>query len=105
MTFSSFWQDGSDVKMRVNVHAGAKTDALVKEHDNALRVDIKEAPEGGAANAALIRFFAKLLGKPVADIEVKHGHVSRNKVLVIHNCAYSDIIPIVLKHLRSVAKS
>jgi uncharacterized protein (TIGR00251 family) len=102
---SSLRQDGADVVIRILVHAGAKRDAIVKEHDQSLRVDIKAPPERGAANDALIRFFAKLFSKPVSDVEVRHGHISRNKVLVVRNCLCSDIVPIVMHNLRSTTKS
>ena len=104
-SLSSLRQDGPDVVIRVLVHAGAKRNAIVKEHDHALRVDIKAAPERGAANDALIRFFATLFLKPVSDVEIRHGHVSRNKVLVIRSCLCSDIELIVIQNLRSVASS
>ena len=91
--------------IRVHVHAGAKKNALVKEHDQALRVDIKAAPERGAANDALIRFFAKLFSKPVADIELRHGHGCRNKVLVVRNCLCADLVQIVIQNLRSPVTS
>lgn len=103
--FSSLWQDGPDVVIRVHVHAGAKQDALVREHDQALRVDIKAAPERGAANKALIRFFAKLFLKGVDNVEVRHGHVCRTKLVVIRNCLCSDLVPIVIKNLRSIHTS
>ena len=103
-SFSSLWQDGPDVMIRVHVHAGAKRDAILSEHDHALRIDIKAAPERGAANNALVRFFAQLFGKAVADIEVRHGHVCRNKLLVIRNCLCADLAPIVIHNLRSSSR-
>lgn len=99
--FSSLWQDGSDVVIRVRVRPGAKRDAIVKEHDQALRVDIKASPERGNANDALIRFFARLFSIPVAAVEIRHGHVSRNKRIVLHNCVCANIVPIIIQSMRN----
>jgi len=104
MPLSSLRQQGADAILRVLVHAGAKRDAIVREHGQALRVDVKAAPERGAANEALIRFFSHLFSKPLSEIEILHGHAAKNKVLVIRNCSCSDIETILMQHLRSTIK-
>lgn len=97
---SSFlWQNGSDVMIRVRIRPGAGRDRLVKEHHQTICIDIKAAPERGAANEALLRFLSSLFKKPIADIDVKHGHTSRNKLLIVRNCLHSEIETIILDTL------
>ena len=98
---SPLWQDGSDVMIRAIIHPGAKRDGIVGEHDRSLKIDIKAAPEHGEANESLIRFFAKLFLKSRSEVEVRYGHVSRKKLLAIHNCLCSDLLSIVQQHTRS----
>lgn len=99
-SFSFLWQDGPDVMIRVRVHPGAKRDAIIKEHDQSLRVDIKAPPERGSANEGLARFFAHLFSLPMASVEVRHGHTSRNKIVALRGCSHATIVPIIRETMR-----
>lgn len=46
-----------------------------------LKASVTKAPEGGKANAALIKMLAKEWGLAKSDLEVVKGQTSRNKVL------------------------
>jgi uncharacterized protein (TIGR00251 family) len=46
-----------------------------------LSVRVTAAPEGGKANAAVIKTLARSLGIPKSSIEVVRGSTSRHKVL------------------------
>lgn len=96
-----FWQDGADTFVRVRVRAGAKQNRLVGIHNGSLKVEVKAAPERGAANEALVQFFSQLFSKPRNDVKVRHGHVSKDKLLVIHHCLCSDLVAVVEHHMGS----
>ena len=46
-----------------------------------LKASVRDIPEDGKANKALIRLLARRLGIPKSDIELAGGHTSRNKIL------------------------
>ena len=48
-----------------------------------LRVHVREAPEKGKANGAVIKLIAKAWGLPKSGIEVVSGGGDRNKVIAI----------------------
>ena len=94
-------QDGPNVLLRVLVHAGAKRNRIIGIHDRALKMDIKAAPERGSANEALVQLCAHLFSKPCADIVIRHGHTSRNKLVLIRSCSTADLMEIIHHYLGS----
>lgn len=48
-----------------------------------LRVHVREVPDKGKANAAVIKLIAKAWGLPKSTIEVVSGASDRNKVIAI----------------------
>jgi len=48
-----------------------------------LKASVTQAPEGGKANGAMIKFLAKQWNLAKSSIEVIQGQTSRNKVLLI----------------------
>lgn len=58
-----------------------------------LKIKVAAVPEGGKANAELIKFLAKEWGVARACLEIVSGDTSRHKRLKIHNIdIYEDII-------------
>lgn len=49
----------------------------------ALRVHVREVPDKGRANAAVIKLIAKAWGLPKSTIELVSGASDRNKVIAI----------------------
>jgi uncharacterized protein YggU (UPF0235/DUF167 family) len=49
----------------------------------AVKASVTVAPEGGKANAALIKMLAKLWGVPKSAIEIASGATDRNKSLLL----------------------
>jgi uncharacterized protein len=47
------------------------------------KVRVAAAPEGGKANAAVIRLVAATLCVPVRDVEIVSGHGSRDKTVAL----------------------
>ena len=48
-----------------------------------LKVSVTAVPEGGKANAALIRLLAKSWGLPKSAISIKSGATARTKTLLV----------------------
>ena len=48
-----------------------------------LKVRVTEAPEGGKANAAVVKLLAKAWGVPKGSIEVVSGQTGRRKILLV----------------------
>ena len=65
--------------MHVMAQPGARRDEIVGEHDGCLKIRISAPPVEGAANAALIKFLAKLLNVKKRDVVVLKGETSRRK--------------------------
>lgn len=67
----------------------ASRSEIVGEHDGALKVKLASPPVDGAANAELIRLFAKKFGVSKSDIEIVSGETSKNKRIKINNLSKS----------------
>ncbi|MDQ6965758.1 MAG: DUF167 domain-containing protein [Mariprofundaceae bacterium] len=72
--------------MYINIHAqpGARREALCGMHGDALKIAVRQAPEAGKANAAIVDFMADALHIPRKQIEVTAGKTSRRKRLFVH---------------------
>jgi len=69
--------------IRVHVIPNAKTDKVVGEHGDAIKIKLRAPAVDGKANTALRRFLAEKLGIPQRAIVLKHGEKSRDKVIRI----------------------
>lgn len=73
----------SGVAVEVLVQPRASRTKIVGEHDGRLKVQLAAPPVDGEANAALVAFFADLLGLPKRAVEVASGATGRRKTLRI----------------------
>ncbi len=71
------------IHLHILVKPNAKNTGILAVTEQGLNIAIKEKPDDGKANQALIRFLSKTLGIPQRDIELKQGHKSRIKRLII----------------------
>jgi uncharacterized protein (TIGR00251 family) len=65
--------------IRVRVIPRSPRTAIAGERDGALLVRLSAPPVDGEANAALIEFLAKSLGRPRRDVRLASGDRSRDK--------------------------
>lgn len=79
--FISTHADG--VTLAIKVQPRAKVNAIDGIHGTELRVKVTAPPVDAAANEAVMRLFAELLGCPRASIEIIRGETSRHKVPLI----------------------
>jgi len=83
------WRDGKDcllVDLRLQPGASrAKVDGLAVLDDGTtvLKVRVTEPPEGGKANAALIKLLAKAWKLPKSSLSLAAGHSDRHKTLAV----------------------
>ena len=77
---------GIRVRVRASPRAGAaRVAGIAAEADGgaALKVAVTAAPEGGKANAALLRVLAKEWGLPKSTMSITGGTASRRKTLFV----------------------
>jgi hypothetical protein len=75
----------------VQVAPRASREGLAGVHDGALKVRLTAPPVEGAANAALVRLVAKLLGVPKGAVRVAAGRRSRRKRLLVEGLAPAEV--------------
>lgn len=81
--------DGCTVSVRVQ--PGAKRDAVVGLHGDAVKVALSAPPVDGKANEALIAFVAERVGLPRARVSLVAGATSRSKVLRITGKSAAEV--------------
>lgn len=65
-------------ELSLRVVPGAKVEKAAIENGT-LKIWLRTAPEDGKANKAVMAILAKLLEMPVSQLEITHGHTSRDK--------------------------
>jgi uncharacterized protein (TIGR00251 family) len=74
---------GDAVLLDVHVVPRASKTAIVGLHDGRVKVALDAPPVDGAANAALLRFFADALSLRRCDVSLVRGEKGRQKTLAI----------------------
>ena len=69
--------------LNVKVVHGARKDRVVGAYGDGVKVQVSAAPEGGKANAAVLRVLAEALGIKPSQIELVTGHAQPRKVVRI----------------------
>jgi uncharacterized protein YggU (UPF0235/DUF167 family) len=59
---------------------GSSTPGIVGRHGDAWKIRVREAPERGRANDALVELLAGTLALPKRDVRLVRGHAARNKL-------------------------
>ncbi len=80
-----------EVVFDVRVAPRASREAILGEHDGALKVALTAPPVEGAANAALCALLAKRLGVAKGEVRVARGEKSRNKTVAVRGVSKADI--------------
>ena len=79
------------VELQVRVQPRASRNALRLEPDGRIRVAVTAPPVDDAANAAVIAYFARLLGIPKSRIQLIRGLRSREKTILFRGLATSQV--------------
>jgi uncharacterized protein (TIGR00251 family) len=72
---------GGMTRLRLRVVPGARASRLVGRHGEAWKVQVRAAPERGAANDAVVRLLAETLEIGREDVVLVSGHGSRDKIV------------------------
>jgi uncharacterized protein len=91
-------QNGTDVLLPVAVQPRASRNMVAGLHGNALKLLLTAPPVDGAANAACLRFLAKLLGVSRARLSIIKGTKARQKLIRITEMS-ADKLRHQLRHL------
>jgi len=75
----------------VRARPGARRNAILGEHDGALRVAITTKPEAGKANVALQSFLAEALGLKASQFDLLTGPTSREKRFLIVGISVAEL--------------
>ena len=70
-------QPGAEIAVRVTPKASRNR---ITVEDGTIRVYVTVVPEGGKANAAVVKLLAKALGVPKSRLELVRGATARDKV-------------------------
>lgn len=74
---------GEELRLRLHVQPRSSSTEVVGQHGDRLKLRLKAAPEGGAANAELCAFLAKAFGVPRARVTLLAGPGNRDKTVSI----------------------
>lgn len=87
--------EGERVVVEVHVVPRAAKTALAGTHGGRIKVTLAAPPVEGAANAELVAFFAKALGRPKRDVELIRGEKGRRKTLAIRGVTAEQVRALV----------
>ena len=77
-------QQGDAVVLRLHVQPGARRDAIIGQHGEALKIHLAARPVNGRANAALLAFLAARAGVAKSALELISGASGRAKRVRVH---------------------
>ena len=75
----------------VRAQPGARKNAVVGEHGDALKVAVTAPPEDGRANEALTELLRDWLGLKRSQVELTAGATSRNKQFLIRGLTPEEL--------------
>ena len=70
------------MKIQVKVKPNSRTEEISREGDSFV-IKVKEPPQEGKANQALIKLLAEHFGVPQNQVRILSGFRSRNKVIEV----------------------
>lgn len=83
--------DEPNLTIRVKAVPGASRDSVAGMLGDRVKVRVSAPPEGGKANKAIIKLFAKTLGCKPAQITIASGHTNPEKTIAIEGLSAADV--------------
>ena len=77
--------------LAVRAQPGAKKEAVLGRHGDAMKVAVTAPADDGRANAALVECLNSWLGVKRSQVELVSGHKSRNKVFLIRGLTPAEL--------------
>jgi len=78
------------VRLRLKVVPGASRDRVAGPLGERLKVQVRQVPEGGRANAAVCRLLAGALGVRASDLEVVAGRGRPEKTVLVRGLSAEE---------------
>ena len=82
------------VLFSVNIQPRASKTENVGTHGHALKFRVAAPPVQGAANEALCEYLAERLGLPKSGVNVKTGHASRLKRILLKGISVNRVMEV-----------
>ena len=76
--------DGPSTSLRLRVTPGATRSEIVGRYGEAWKIRVHASPEDAQANRAVVDLLAETLEIPRGRIEIRRGHASRDKSVLVH---------------------
>jgi uncharacterized protein (TIGR00251 family) len=92
------------VRLAVHIHPGAKRNAVVGVHGDALKIAVAAPPVDGKANDAIGGLIADLFDIPSRAVAVVAGHSSRRKIVQIEGVSLPEAQRCLASRLASLSK-
>jgi len=73
------------LKISIKTHPKSKKIEVLRKDAGHYEVWVREAPEKGKANQAVIKALSEHLGVPPSRLTISLGHTSRNKIIEVVN--------------------
>jgi uncharacterized protein (TIGR00251 family) len=80
------------IRLRIRAVPGARREAILGFHGEALRVSVRAPADRGRANEALLDLLADRLGVGRRDLELLSGRSGRDKVLAVRGVDENTIL-------------
>jgi uncharacterized protein (TIGR00251 family) len=77
--------------LAVRAQPGAKKDAVLGRHGEAVKIAVTAPPEDGRANAALVEYLKSWLRVKRSQVELLSGEKNRNKVFLIRGLTPAEL--------------
>lgn len=79
------------VVLPIRAQPGARRNAILGEHNGALKVAVTAPPDQGKANQAILELLAKQLGCKKSQVELLSGQTSRDKKILIRDVPLDEV--------------
>ncbi len=88
---------GGRTRLTLKIRAGARKTAFVGRVGDVWKLQVAAPPVDGKANEAIIRFLAKLTGKPASAIRIVTGFTSPMKTVEIEGVEAREVDRAILE--------
>ena len=79
------------VSVRVRAQPGAPRSQVVDYQENTLRIRVKEPPQGGKANVAIVELLSDFFGAARSRIRILRGSASRGKLVELESLSEEQL--------------
>jgi uncharacterized protein (TIGR00251 family) len=84
----------------IRAQPGARKNAVLGEHDGALKIAVTAPPDKGKANAAIVDVLAATFNIPKSVIELVSGQTSRQKKFLLNGVTLDNAEQIAARLLK-----